>query len=51
MIRELATTKPGPKHKPVKCSWCNGTGEEPIDYSDRRKGTKTCHRCDGRGES
>lgn len=51
MIRDLATSKPGPKAKPRKCTWCNGKGEVLIDPRDRRKGTKSCYRCGGCGES
>lgn len=46
----FASTKSGPKVKPRVCTWCNGTGEVPVDYSDRRKGTTTCLHCNGRGE-
>lgn len=50
MFRQAASIKSGPKVKPRKCTWCNGTGQVPVDYNDRRKGTTTCDRCGGCGE-
>lgn len=50
MLRDAASIKSGPKAKPRKCTWCNGSGQQPVDYGDRRKGTTTCERCGGCGE-
>lgn len=43
--------KPGPKHKPIRCGNCNGTGaiSEGTDERGRRR-ERTCNRCGGAGE-
>lgn len=36
--------------KPTPCTWCNESGQVPVDPNDRRKGTTTCPKCEGHGD-
>jgi DnaJ-class molecular chaperone len=45
------STKKGPKHKPLRCGWCNGTGSVTDGRDERgRPNSRTCNRCGGTGE-
>jgi len=46
-----ATTRPGPKRKPLACRNCNGTGSVVAGTDERgRPITETCNQCQGAGE-
>lgn len=46
------TAKPGPKHKPVRCGKCDGSGQMRSGKDERgRPRFATCDHCKGKGET